>query len=387
MPWRLLERGDGLGGRVRTDLVDGFRLDRGFQVLLTAYPEAKDVLDYNALSLKAYIPGALIRRNGRFSRVADPFRRPLLALSSLFDGPGSLFDKLRVLGLRRTANRGTLPELLARPEVSTRERLQQLGFGRDFVQGFVQPWLGGVFSDPELETTSRMLEFVFRWFAKGDTAIPELGMGEIPAQLASTLPSQAIALNTEVTAVGPGEVRTTAGRLEARAVVVATEAPAAAQLLHGFEAPAACPTTTVYFAAPRDPVGEASLVLDGEGTGPVNHLAVPSAVSPALAPAGQALVAANVLGPPPPDDDALVASVRAQLRAWFGADVDAWRVLRIYRIPYALPAQGVGALEPSERPVRFTDGIYLCGDHRDTGSIQGAMVSGRRSAQAIMADA
>ena len=141
--------------------------------------------------------------------------------------------------------------------------------------------------------------------------------------------------------------------------------------------------TTLHYAADRSPVGEPVLVLNGEGSGPVNDLCVPSDVAPSYAPPGAALVSATVLGVPPLDDAALDAAVRDQLRGWFGAQVDGWRLLRALRLPFALPAQPPAALTPAERPVRLREGLFVCGDHRDTASLQGAMVSGRRAAAAV----
>ena len=125
------------------------------------------------------------------------------------------------------------------------------------------------------------------------------------------------------------------------------------------------------------------LVLDGERGGPVNNLCVPSDVAPSYAPPGAALVSATVLGIPQADDASLRRAVIGQLRDWFGAQVDDWRHLRTYRIPYALPALTTEAFTGPERPVRLRPGLFVCGDHRDTPSIQGAMVSGRRAAAAV----
>ena len=399
----VLEAAETVGGRVRTDELDGFRLDRGFQVLLTAYPEARRVLDYDRLDLRPFYPGALVRCRGRFHRVADPFRKPLAAASGLLSPVGTLGDKLRVAGLRRRARRGSLEDLFARPETATIDALRTHGFTRSMIERFFRPFLGGVFLDPELRTSSRQLEFVMRMFAAGDTAVPALGMGEIPRQLADALPSGWVLTGVGVKSIEPGSVRLNNGeRITCRRVVLAADAPGAARLLAdavastdaatvpaarhraagdpaGFRS-GANSVTCLYFAADEAPVREPVLVLNGEDDdGPVNNFCVPSEVSSAYAPPGASLMSATVLGLPPVDDARLEADVRAQLSTWFGRSVARWRHLRTYRISYAVPR-----LLPGRSPNALLAGdVIVCGDHAHNPSIQGAMVSGRLAAETL----
>ena len=381
---RVLERSDAPGGRVRTEAVDGFLLDRGFQVLPTAYPEARHAFDYEALGLRPFYPGALIRRGGRVTRFADPFRHPLDGARSLADGPGTVLDKLRVARLRSRLTGHSLSELLDGPQVTTAQALRREGFSADMVDGFWRPYLGGIFLDPALETSSRLFAFVFKMFAEGEATLPAGGMQALPAQLAARLPDGALRLDCTVEAVGGGGVTLAGGeRLEAAAVVVAADGPEAARLTGAFQAPAGRATTCVYYAAARSPVGEPVLVLNGDREGPVNTLCVPSDVAPSYAPPGAALVSASVLGIPSLDDEGLDDAVRAQLRGWFGGQVDGWRRLAVHRVPFALPVQTPAALTAARRPVRLKEGLFVCGDHRDTGSLQGALQSGRRAAAAV----
>jgi len=381
---QVVERSDAVGGRLRTDEVDGFLLDRGFQVLLTAYPEAQRALDYERLGLRPFYAGALVRHGGRFTRLADPLRHPFAAASGLPAGPGSVLDKLRVARLRRRLAGASLNEVLEAPQVTTAEALRLEGFSREMVDGFFRPYLGGIFLDPTLETSSRLFAYVFKLFAQGDAALPAAGMQAIPRQLAENLPEAAVRFSATVESLDRGGVTLAGGeRLEAGTVVVAADGPEAARLTGAVEAPAARATTCVYFAAERSPLGEPILVLDGEGRGPVNDLCVPSDVAPSYAPPGAALISASILGIPSEDDDGVEAAVREQLRGWFGAQVDVWRRLAVYRIPFALPAQPPAVLATAQRPARLRAGLFVCGDHRDTASIQGAMVSGRRAAAAV----
>jgi phytoene dehydrogenase-like protein len=183
----------------------------------------------------------------------------------------------------------------------------------------------------------------------------------------------------------PHGVRLTDGRqLAAKAIVVATEYPAAARLLGEPQPPAARSVTCLYFAAEQPPVDEPILVLNGEGRGLVNNLCVPSLVAPAYAPPGASLISATVLGIPAVDDRQLESSVRGQLQEWFGGRVQSWRHLRTYQIPFALPAQAPPSLSPVAKSTNRREGLWVCGDYLDTASIQGAMVSGRRAAEDVL---
>ena len=384
VPVRVLERSDAVGGRVRTDVVEGFRLNRGFQVLLTAYPEARAALDYAALDLRAFHPGALVRLGGRIHRVGDPIRRPQDIPATLAAPVGTFGDKLRVAKLRSRARSGTLADLFTRPETTARTALAGLGFTPAMVDRFFRPFLGGIFLERELSTSSRLLDFVFRMMTCGDVAIPADGMGAIPAQLAATLPPEVLVRGADVAHVDGGGVRLADGsRLEAAAVVIATDGGTAARLL-GRSPPATHAATTLYFDAPRPPVPGPWLVLNGDG-GLVNDLCVPSEVAPSYAPPGRALVSASVLGVPSADDPTLERMVREELAAWFGPATMDWRHLRTYRVSDALPAQPPGVLGHDADGVRIAPGLFVAGDHRDTASSNGALRSGRRAGEAVLA--
>lgn len=386
--FRILEASDGVGGRVRTDAVDGFRLDRGFQVYLTAYPEGRRVLDLAALDLKPFTRGALVWINGRFRRVADPRSEPAAGLS-LFNPVGSPADKLRLVKLYWSIARGRFDEQTAKDERLTLDLLRETaGFGPRMIDRLFRPFFGGVALDRQLVTSSRFFRFVFRTFAEGPGAVPAAGMQAIPDQIAAGLPAGSVRLGAAVRNLGHREVTMAEGEtLRARAVVVATEGPAAARLLGGeVPDPGSNGSTTLWYAADRPPVTEPILMLDGEGRGPVNSAVVMSNTAPGYAPPGKALIAAAVVGVPPEDDAELDRRARRQLREWYGSTVDGWRLLRVDRISHALPDQTAGRLDPWQRPVRLRPGLYVCGDHRDNGSIDGAMTSGFRAAQAAMED-
>ena len=379
---RVVEASDAVGGRVRTDLVDGFRLDRGFQVLLTAYPATRRWLDYGALELKTFSAGALVWCEGGRHRVGDPWREPGGLWATLRAPVGSLADKLRIATLRAAARRGTLEELFARPETTALARLRAHGFSEKMIERFMRPWLGGIFLDAELETSSRMLEFVFRMFAEGDVALPARGMQAIPEQLAAGLTPGTVRLNASVAKIESGAVRLADGeRIDARDVVVAADGAGAAALVPELVAPAWRAVTTLDFAAPASPLGEPTLMLNGAGRGWVNSVTVLSDVAPTYAPAGQALVSVSVLGDPACDDGTLEAAVRTELAEWFGAAVADWRGLRTLRLRRALPVRW-----PLERraAAEVKAGVWAAGDFVASASIQGAMESGEGVAEAIL---
>jgi phytoene dehydrogenase-like protein len=387
--FRILEASDGVGGRVRTDLLDGFRLDRGFQIYLTSYPEGRRVLDLDALNLKTFTRAALVWRGGRFHRLGDPRTEPFGAVKSLFNGIGTLRDKLRTVRLFWQIDRETLDQHIARDERLTLDFLRWNGaFSTGFIDQVFRPFFAGVFLEKELATSSRFFRFVSRMFVDGPGAVPALGMQAIPEQIASALPVGAVRLGIRVTRLGHREVIIDGGETtRTRAVVVATDGPTAARLLGDeIRDPGSNGTVTLYYAAARPPVKEPILMLDGEGEGPVNNVVVMSNVSASYAPSDRALIAAAIIGVPPDDTAELDRRARLQLGRWFGAEVSGWRLLREYRIIHALPDQTAGKLDPWQRPVRLRPGLYVCGDHRDNASIDGAMTSGFRVAQAVMED-
>jgi phytoene dehydrogenase-like protein len=383
----VLEAGDGVGGRVRTDVVDGFRLDRGFQVLLTGYPAVRARFDLAELDLRAFSPGVLVRHRGRFRRLADPLQAPVAGLASVTSPVTTLADGLRLLALRRRVTATPGPVLAAARQTSTGAMLRRRGFSPKATANFFSPFLAGTFFDPGMLTSSRVTELVFRSFFRGEVAVPMLGMQRLPEQLAARLAPGTLRLRAPVAAVEPGGVVLAGGgRVPAVHVVVATQGPVAASLLGGrVEVAPGRGSTTLWYVADRSPVGGNHLVLDADGDGPVTTLAVMSDVAPGYAPTGAALVSVSTVGVPEGDDDAFDARVRRQLHGWYGAEVAGWRRLRVDRIPYAQPRQEPRDLPTLRRPVRVAPSLWVCGDHRDTGSIQGALVSGRRTAEELLA--
>ena len=385
VPFLLFEASEDCGGRVSTEVVDDYRLDTGFQVLHTAYPEARHALHYPSLHLQKFYPGAQVFRDGTWHLLADPWRKPLSAPATLAARIGTVKDRMLLAHLQSDVSRGSVESLFARPDITTRRRLEEFGFSKDFIDGFFRPFYRGVFLDPDLGTSRRMFDFMYRMFGQGDVVIPAKGMGMIPLQLRLGLPRHSLNFRTPVAQVHPDQVKLADGRVVgARAVVVATDGPAASHLL-GLPPVKTRTTTTLHFATNKSPLGRAIIALDGEGHGPVNHLAVPSKVSPEYAPKACHVIACNVIEPAAlVADEPLLKQVLAQMTRWFGQEVETWHLLRIHRIRHALPSQPPGWLEPADRPAVLPSQVFIAGDYRSTASIDGALRSGRLAAEAVM---
>ncbi|MDQ2711711.1 MAG: FAD-dependent oxidoreductase [Acidobacteriota bacterium] len=382
----LLEAAQTVGGRVRTDIEDGFRLDRGFQVLLTAYPQTSRILNYDDLRLNRFYSGALVRSKDRFARLADPTRQPVDALATALEPAIGYADKLRILKLRNRVCTPSLERVLNRPEVSTLARLKELGFSNGVIRSFFKPFLGGIFLENELATSSRKFEFVFRMFSLGEAALPRAGMQAIPDQLSSRLKPRTLRLHSKVSAIEDGAVYLNNGdTLACDRIVLATDQAAAATLLHQPVRYRAAAATCLYFAAPKSPVKGPWLVLNGEGKGPVNNLCVPSELHRGYAPEGTSLISVTVIDPGYRTASDLETQVREQLTSWYGGSVLGWQHLRSYPIEDALPIQEPPLLSPVEKSVKLSDRLFVCGDYTGVASIEGAISSGIRAAEAVLA--
>lgn len=386
VPFVILEAAEAVGGRVRTDVVDGFRLDRGFQVLLTAYPEAKRMLDYEALELKPFFAGADVYRGGKFHRVADPTRHLWQALYNYSNEVGNFHDKWFILLLRKQLE--TLHSVPRDTDDATTEHLlQSYGFSDEMIDRFFRAFFGGIFLERELRTSARMFQFILAMMNEGQSAIPRLGMQAIPDQLAAKLPPGSIRLKTTISSVAPNKVVLAKGDpLTAPHIVLAVDEKSAERLLHGEKdkTPPQRAVTCLYFATDDKSLTPDPIVfLDGEGRGPVNNVAIMSNVSPHYAPAGQRLISVSVLGAP--GSDALEKTVRDQMTDWFGPSVSKWRHLRTSTISNAHPESR--QMHPGDEPGEtvIAPGLYRCGDYVQDVSINGALISGRRAAEAILA--
>ncbi|MFP8952786.1 FAD-dependent oxidoreductase [Natrialbaceae archaeon A-arb3/5] len=397
------EREDRVGGRVRTRDRDGFRLDRGFQVLFTSYPAVQSELDLDALELRRFAPGACLARPDRRSTLADPLRDPRALPATLFNADVSMRDKLRVLTLRRELQRRDPAHIFddGEPDVSTEKFLREYGFSDQFIERFAAPFYGGITLDRSLSTSRRVFEYTFRALATGSIAVPAAGMEAIPRQLAEAARAEGVRIETGrrvesidasgATAAGArgASLSVDGERRDVDAIVVATDPPTAADLTGVDSIPTdARSCVTQYYRLPGtvDLDTDKRLLLNVSESGP-NHVVPHSEVAPEYAPADETLLSATYLGSPDATEAELAETTRETLAAWFPERVfDEVDLLHTDRIEFAQFAQPPGVHEtlPAHRA---PDGpAYLAGDYTAWSSIQGAMASGRRAAQAVVAD-
>jgi phytoene dehydrogenase-like protein len=374
----LLEAGDRLGGRIATDDIDGFRIDRGFQVVNTGYPALADFVDISALDLRFFDHAVLVADDDGLHRLADPRHHgELPALRQLPVSLGGL-AKLALLSVR--LGYWDARKLRAEPETTAGDYLS----GRlddQTVRALVEPFLTGVFGAAPLLTSSRVLAMIWRSFVRGRIGVPAAGMGSLIEVLARPLPPGCVQLGTPVTAVHDGGVDTEAGPVRARAVIVATDPAAAASLLPGLSAPPQRVLVTTYHAADEPPVDRPVLLIDGTGRSGVANSVVLTLAAPGYAPPGRHLIATTA----PAEADLDEPTVRRLLADLYGRPTGNWTHITTVRAEPGLvtapPPQG-----SLRKPVRLGDGLFVAGDHRDTPSLQGALVSGRRTARAVLRD-
>ncbi|MEU6277521.1 NAD(P)/FAD-dependent oxidoreductase [Streptomyces populi] len=377
---RLLEASDGVGGRMRSDTHEGFVVDRGFQVFNTSYPQVRRRLVLRDLRLRPFTPGVLVHTEDGPLRFEDPTRgrRRLGDLR-----PGRLAGTRDLLALAALSGRDMLAParwLKRGEDRTTRTALAAAGFSEEFVERFFRPFLSGIFLEDQLETSGRVFHLVWRSMLRGTLCLPGAGIGAVPRLLAEGLPPETVRLGTPVTRLTDDGVEVDGGGgLAARAVVVATGPGQAARLLPGLGLPAYRVVTTYYHAATRSPLAEPVLLTDTRRR--FLNTCVLSEVVRGYAPPGMSLIATSVLGH---DREGGEARLREALSEVYGTDTTDWDLLTVRTVPDALPA--MPPPQPLGRTARVGPGRYACGDHRATGSVQGALASGARAAREVAAD-
>ena len=379
----LIEASDRIGGRVSTDEKDGFLLDRGFQVLLTAYPMAKELLDYESLHLKSFLPGAKILHRSGITEIMDPLRKPSALFSTLFSPAGSLGDKFQMLILKIKLGKMNLNKIFSEPEQTTDSYLLKLGFSDKMIEWFFRPFLGGIFLERDLLTSSRMFNFVFKMFSEGHTVIPENGMSQIPNQLASTLSKDEILLNKSVVFIDEKKVKTVDGQeYEGDYIILATNqentpTPFTLSVLDKRV------VTNIYFSSLKAPFTEPIIALNANKDAFVNNVSVMNNLSNRYSKSGKYLISTSILGDIKDlSIDEIIKRAKEELSAWF--DTKNWKFVERYDIPYALPNQTHVEGFASDEKFKINDNTYRCGDYLLNGSINAAMWTGKRVAQLIL---
>jgi phytoene dehydrogenase-like protein len=381
--WLLVESADRIGGRVATDVVDGWHLDRGFQVLNTAYPRLPALCDVDALDLRYFTSGVLVRRGGELHRLDNPLRQPMAAPHALTSGVGTLSDRLKFAALATACATVPASKLLTARETTTQEMLRRAGLSHRMIEEVLRPFLSGVFGDRSLDTSSHVFSMVLRSFFRGRIGVPAAGMAALPAAIAGPLPFPQLLVGARTLSLGPGLVVTEGGEIRCRAVIVATDPVTASALLPQLPRPDMHGLTTFYFGTDRAPIDEPTLLLDGDRREIIANTVVVSNAAPEYAPAGKSLIAASVVGVSAPST-ASEQVIRVELARLYGTPADDWELLSVVSLPEALPSARVpqGGLR---KPVDLGDGQFVAGDHRDSPSLQGAMAGGWRTAGAVLA--
>jgi phytoene dehydrogenase-like protein len=396
VPVRIFEAGDGVGGRVRSDRhPEGFILDRGYQVLLDAYPAARRWIDHDALDVGKFDAGALLWTGKRLVPLADPLRHPENLLRDLTTSLFPASDKARFALLAAKAGKATWQTANEAAtslgnDVTASEYLWSLGFSERFVDRFARPFWGGITLEPHLTGSAGPLLFTAKMFMHGRAVLPAEGVGAMPAQLAARLPEEAISLNATVTSIEVDDGRATGVRVggevvPAAAVIVATDPPTAASLAPVRTLPTreqGLPSVTVYLGSARRPETGPRLVLDSTRRLAVNTLSPITEVQPSYAPAGQHLLAAEIVGElaHDPDLDALAERARRESATMLGHDAGDWRVLDVVHLPFSQFAQPPGIYRRLPGNVTPIGGLYLANEATVDSSYNGAMTSGEIAA-------
>jgi protoporphyrinogen oxidase len=379
----ILEASDHIGGRVRTLEKDAYLLDVGFQVLLTAYPEAQLYLDYDALRLKKFQPGAIIFKPGDTFYIYDPLRNPFKMLNMAFSKVGTLLDKYRLYTLTKELKGKPVEAIFQAPETTTIQYLRDRGFSEKIITYFFKPFFKGIFLEPYLETSSRMFEFVFKMFGTGYAAIPELGMGEIPRQLAGRLKQTTFRLNTKVKTIEKNVIHLESGDTITADDIILTVPP------HGI-IPNYTGTplnyrkvTNLYYTLQKSFIARPMIGLVPDDHYLINNLLFLTDLSKAYAKDGRALLSVSIVNEPSNGAN-LEGMVALELEALSGIKAEHFKHLETIHVEKALPVlHNLKYALPSHHH-QWHDHLYLAGDHLLNASINGAMISGRKAAEALI---
>jgi phytoene dehydrogenase-like protein len=378
----ILEASDRVGGRMKTDIVDGFRLDHGFQVLNTAYPEAKRYLDFSALQLKNFDPGAIIFEGKDSYILTDPLRNPLKLVGMAVSRVGTFLDKVKVFTLTQELKKKSSEEIFAEPSIPTHQYLKNYGFSDAIITNFFSPFFRGIFLEDKLETSSRMFEFVFKMFSQGYAAVPAKGMGQIPEMIKNQLQRTEIRFNCPVASVeGPQLILADGTQLVADRIMVAVQPDRLMKQLEGQFAPSR-KVINLYFSAPKSFLGRPMIgLLTGQKV--INNLVFMDDVSKDYAPAGKSLLSVTVLDSVLSEKE-LIKTVQGELEYLSGIKGEQFKPLKTFVINHALPQVADLKFSIPFTECKVLDQVFLAGDYLLHGSINAAMTSGRTAAEAVI---
>tara|TARA_R110000787_G_scaffold246766_4_gene352501 strand:- start:488 stop:1771 length:1284 start_codon:yes stop_codon:yes gene_type:complete len=377
----IIEATDRVGGRVKTDVIKGYQLDHGFQVLLTAYPSAQKYLNFEALELQHFLPGAAIFSNGNQKTIGDPLRNIALLFPTLLSGIGNFSDKLKILKLNRLLKKTALDEIFAQTEKTTLQYLVDFGFSEEMISQFFTPFFSGIFLEPELETSSRMFEFIYKMFGEGFATLPKDGIEAIPKQLKANLKQTTFQFNTKVKSVEEDKIILEDGtELKSHFTIIATEA---SQLITNLKIQKmewkSC--HTLYFETNTRTITKPLIGLIADSDALINNIFYHTSVL-SKSVGKKELLSVTVVKEHGLSPEALKMSVQKELQHYCG--IDSCTFIKYYSIPKALPKlNGLKyKLLPSE--TKLTNGVFLAGDTQLNGSLNAAMISGEKAALNII---
>jgi phytoene dehydrogenase-like protein len=394
----VLEATDQIGGRVRTDYhEDGYRLDRGFQVLFTAYPAAARHLNYEKIKQRKFDPGAILIKNGKRYPIADPLRDPRHMFSSVFNPLIPPLDKARVLRLVAQLARRSTADIFkgkGQPEEhdeTTEAYLLRQGFSKKFIDNFIRPFYGGIFLDRSLSTSARMFQFTFKMLAAGNTILPAEGIQSIPEQLMQALPEGSVRCNARVSELLVDNqqvhgVRMAHGEtIEAEQVIIATSSPVAEKFIKKTLPTESVSTVCLYFAGDERLYEGRKILLNTEPDAYINNAVLLTNIAPTYAPPRKHLLSVTIAGIPEGDDELIAERSRTELAGWFPEhNLSQWQLLGLYRIPFAQFAQPAGIYDRLPDNRTDIEGLYVAGEYTKSSSIQGAMHSGEHAAKEVL---
>ena len=377
----IIEATDRLGGRVKTDVVDGYSLDHGFQVLLTAYPAAKKYLDFDALELQEFLPGSAIFKNGKQKIIGDPLRNLSLLLPTLFSGIGTVNDKVKILALNRRLKKKSIQNIFAEKEQTTRVYLENIGFSEAIITDFFTPFFSGIFLENKLETSSRMFEFVYKMFGEGNAALPKDGIQAIPKQLFEKLKSTTIIFNTKVKSVENGSIKLESGEtLKSNFTIIATQASGLVSNLKN-QATQWKSCDTLYFEVAKREIKKPLIGLIAAHNALINNIFYHTSLQTS-ATTTKELLSVTVVDKQNLTNKQLVTGVQKELKEL--CNIDSCTFIKQYNIPMALPNLQDIQYEMLPSETRLTETIFLAGDTQLNGSLNAAMIAGERAALEVI---
>ena len=377
----IIEATDRLGGRVKTDVVDGYNLDHGFQVLLTAYPAAKKYLDFDALALQEFLPGSAIFKNGKQKIIGDPLRNLSLLLPTLVSGIGTVNDKLKILALNRRLKKKSIQNIFAEKEQTTLAYLENIGFSETIITDFFIPFFSGIFLENKLDTSSRMFEFVYKMFGEGNAALPKDGIQAIPKQLFEKLKNTTCVFNTKVKSVENGSIILESGEIiKSNFTIIATQASGLVSNLKN-QATLWKSCDTLYFEVTKREIRKPLIGLIAAPNALINNIFYHTSLQTS-ATATKELLSVTVIDRQNLTNKQLVAEVQKELKEL--CNIDSCTFIKQYNIPMALPKLQDIEYEMLPSETRLTETIFLAGDTQLNGSLNAAMIAGERAALEVI---